>query len=168
MRPWIPWSQVAPKMLPKFGVDGVLRLIWSLGSRRDWPPVASSSAIPFEPGILDALAAHDVALRLYEFAGQQAPLEVTASFVYIRLHGPGQALSGLLWRRCASDPGPSASAPGPSRAWTSTATSTTTRKATRPQCPSPQGAACLGAPPPLCRELTYSATREHLGNLSCE
>ena len=34
------------------------------------------------------LAKHDVALCLYEFAGQEAPLEVTADFVYIRLHGP--------------------------------------------------------------------------------
>jgi uncharacterized protein YecE (DUF72 family) len=42
----------------------------------------------FEPEILEALAAHDVALCLYEFAGQEAPLEVTAGFVYIRLHGP--------------------------------------------------------------------------------
>jgi uncharacterized protein YecE (DUF72 family) len=42
----------------------------------------------FEPAILETLAAHDVALCLYEFAGQEAPLEVTAGFVYIRLHGP--------------------------------------------------------------------------------
>jgi uncharacterized protein YecE (DUF72 family) len=42
----------------------------------------------FEPGILEALAARNVALCLYEFAGQEAPLEVTADFVYVRLHGP--------------------------------------------------------------------------------
>jgi uncharacterized protein YecE (DUF72 family) len=42
----------------------------------------------FEPEVLKLLAERDVALCLYEFAGQQAPLEVTASFVYIRLHGP--------------------------------------------------------------------------------
>ncbi|MGH6917861.1 MAG: DUF72 domain-containing protein [Geminicoccaceae bacterium] len=42
----------------------------------------------FLPEICEALAARDVALWLYEFAGQQSPLEVSASFVYIRLHGP--------------------------------------------------------------------------------
>jgi uncharacterized protein YecE (DUF72 family) len=42
----------------------------------------------FEPEILEVLAAQGMALCLYEFAGQEAPLEVTAGFVYIRLHGP--------------------------------------------------------------------------------
>jgi uncharacterized protein YecE (DUF72 family) len=42
----------------------------------------------FEPEILELLARRNVALCLYEFAGQEAPLEVTADFVYIRLHGP--------------------------------------------------------------------------------
>ena len=41
-----------------------------------------------EPEIFEVLAKRDVALCLYEFAGLEAPLEVTASFVYIRLHGP--------------------------------------------------------------------------------
>jgi uncharacterized protein YecE (DUF72 family) len=48
----------------------------------------------FEPGILEALAERGAALCLYEFAGQQAPLEVTADFVYIRLHGPDGAYRG--------------------------------------------------------------------------
>jgi len=48
----------------------------------------------FEPPILEMLAAHDAALCLYEFAGQEAPLEVTAGFVYIRLHGPGGPYQG--------------------------------------------------------------------------
>jgi uncharacterized protein YecE (DUF72 family) len=42
----------------------------------------------FQPEIFQALAQHNAALCLYEFAGRQAPLEVTADFVYIRLHGP--------------------------------------------------------------------------------
>jgi uncharacterized protein YecE (DUF72 family) len=42
----------------------------------------------FEPEILEVLKEHAVALCLYEFAGREAPLEVTADFVYIRLHGP--------------------------------------------------------------------------------
>ena len=42
----------------------------------------------FKGEVLEVLAANNVALCLYEFAGQEAPLEVTADFVYIRLHGP--------------------------------------------------------------------------------
>jgi uncharacterized protein YecE (DUF72 family) len=42
----------------------------------------------FQAEILEVLAKRNVALCLYEFAGQEAPLEVTADFVYIRLHGP--------------------------------------------------------------------------------
>jgi uncharacterized protein YecE (DUF72 family) len=48
----------------------------------------------FEAETLELLAQHDVALCLYEFAGQEAPLEVTADFVYIRLHGPDGAYRG--------------------------------------------------------------------------
>ena len=48
----------------------------------------------FQPGVLEALAARNVALCLYEFAGQEAPLEVTADFVYIRLHGPDGPYQG--------------------------------------------------------------------------
>jgi len=48
----------------------------------------------FEPEILEALARQKVALCLYEFAGQDAPLEVTADFVYIRLHGPDGPYQG--------------------------------------------------------------------------
>jgi uncharacterized protein YecE (DUF72 family) len=48
----------------------------------------------FEPEILDLLRESDAALCLYEFAGQEAPLEVTAGFVYIRLHGPDGAYQG--------------------------------------------------------------------------
>jgi uncharacterized protein YecE (DUF72 family) len=48
----------------------------------------------FLPEILEALTKRDIALCLYEFAGREAPLEVTASFVYIRLHGPDGAYQG--------------------------------------------------------------------------
>ena len=57
----------------------------------------------------------NVALCLYEFAGEQAPLEVTADFVYIRLHGPDGRLPGLVRAMRRSGPGPSASAPGPGK-----------------------------------------------------
>jgi uncharacterized protein YecE (DUF72 family) len=48
----------------------------------------------FVPAVLSLLAARNVALCLYEFAGREAPFEVTADFVYIRLHGPDGAYQG--------------------------------------------------------------------------
>jgi uncharacterized protein YecE (DUF72 family) len=53
----------------------------------------------FRPEIFETLARRDVALCLYQFAGKEAPLEVTASFVYIRLHGPEGPYQG-----CYADP----------------------------------------------------------------
>jgi uncharacterized protein YecE (DUF72 family) len=41
-----------------------------------------------------ALARHGAAFCLYEIAGYLSPQEVTADFVYIRLHGPGGAYQG--------------------------------------------------------------------------
>jgi uncharacterized protein YecE (DUF72 family) len=49
----------------------------------------------FQAEILEVLAKPNVALCLYEFAGQEAPLEVTADFVYIRLHGPEGPYQGF-------------------------------------------------------------------------
>jgi uncharacterized protein YecE (DUF72 family) len=43
---------------------------------------------------LELLAAHGVALCIYELAGYLSPREVTADFVYIRLHGPNGAYQG--------------------------------------------------------------------------
>ena len=43
---------------------------------------------------LDLLSAHDVAFCIYELAGYLSPREVTANFVYIRLHGPGGPYQG--------------------------------------------------------------------------
>ena len=40
------------------------------------------------------LAAHNAALCIYELAGQRSPRQVTADFVYVRLHGPGGAYEG--------------------------------------------------------------------------
>jgi uncharacterized protein YecE (DUF72 family) len=48
----------------------------------------------FTGEILELLRRHNVALCLYEFAGREAPLELTADFVYIRLHGPDGAYQG--------------------------------------------------------------------------
>jgi uncharacterized protein YecE (DUF72 family) len=47
----------------------------------------------YEPPILDLLREHDVALCLSDYAAAPAPRAVTASFVYIRAHGP----SGRYW-----------------------------------------------------------------------
>ena len=35
---------------------------------------------------------------MYEFAGRVSPKEITADFVYIRLHGPGGAYQGRYQR----------------------------------------------------------------------
>jgi len=45
-------------------------------------------------GALDLLAAHGAAFCIYELDGYQSPREVTADFVYIRLHGPGGPYQG--------------------------------------------------------------------------
>jgi uncharacterized protein YecE (DUF72 family) len=60
----------------------------------------------FTDDILALLRERRAALCLYEIAGREAPIEVTAEFVYIRLHGPGAAYQGCyddaalrLWAR---------------------------------------------------------------------
>lgn len=57
---------------------------------------------PFYPADLDskqwfayyAERFHTVEIN-FDLAGRQSPLEITADFVYIRLHGPGDAYQGL-------------------------------------------------------------------------
>ena len=44
------------------------------------------------------LREHRAAFCMYEFAGRVSPKEVTADFVYIRLHGPGGAYQGRYQR----------------------------------------------------------------------
>lgn len=48
----------------------------------------------FTPQVYDALAGHGAAFCIYELAGQVSPKEVTADFVYVRLHGPGGPYQG--------------------------------------------------------------------------
>ena len=43
---------------------------------------------------LDLLSSHGVAFCIYELDGYLSPREVTADFVYIRLHGPGGPYQG--------------------------------------------------------------------------
>ena len=48
----------------------------------------------FRPEVYDALRKAGAAFCIYDLAGRLSPREVTADFVYIRLHGPGAAYSG--------------------------------------------------------------------------
>jgi uncharacterized protein YecE (DUF72 family) len=48
----------------------------------------------YEPPILDLLRDHDVSLCLSDHAAAPAPWETTASFVYVRGHGPGGRYAG--------------------------------------------------------------------------
>ena len=45
----------------------------------------------FVSAVYELLARHNAALCIYDLAGTLSPLEVTADFVYLRLHGPGGA-----------------------------------------------------------------------------
>jgi len=49
------------------------------------------------------LREHGAALCIYEFAGRISPREVTADFVYIRLHGPGGAYQGRYDRETLAE-----------------------------------------------------------------
>jgi uncharacterized protein YecE (DUF72 family) len=44
--------------------------------------------------VLDILTAHNAAYCIFDLAGYQTPLTVTANFTYIRLHGPGGKYQG--------------------------------------------------------------------------
>jgi uncharacterized protein YecE (DUF72 family) len=44
--------------------------------------------------IYELLKRHNCAFCIYELAGHQSPVKVTANFVYLRLHGPGSKYQG--------------------------------------------------------------------------
>ena len=46
------------------------------------------------PEVYAVLRRHNAALCMYELAGFQSPLELTADFAYVRLHGPGNKYQG--------------------------------------------------------------------------
>jgi uncharacterized protein YecE (DUF72 family) len=46
------------------------------------------------PEILQILRKHNAAYCVYELAGYHTPLEITADFAYVRLHGPGGKYQG--------------------------------------------------------------------------
>ena len=47
-----------------------------------------------DPVVYRALGRHNVAFCLYEFDGFETPYQLTADFVYVRLHGPGRKYQG--------------------------------------------------------------------------
>jgi uncharacterized protein YecE (DUF72 family) len=51
------------------------------------------------PEIYKLLERHNAAYCIYELAGFQSPIEVTADFVYIRLHGPSGPYQGLYTKK---------------------------------------------------------------------
>jgi uncharacterized protein YecE (DUF72 family) len=57
----------------------------------------------FEEPILDALVRHRAALCVYDLAGFQSPIRVTADFAYVRFHGPGGRYQGNYTRRMLSE-----------------------------------------------------------------
>jgi len=46
------------------------------------------------PGTYDLLARHNIAYCVFHLAGTHSPIEVTADFAYVRLHGPGGKYQG--------------------------------------------------------------------------
>ena len=56
-----------------------------------------------QPGIYKLLRQHNVAFCVYELAGFQSPVQVTASFAYIRLHGPDGAYQGRYTKEKLDD-----------------------------------------------------------------
>jgi len=48
----------------------------------------------FDEQTYEILAAHNAAFCIYELAGRLSPREVTTDWVYVRLHGPGDAYQG--------------------------------------------------------------------------
>lgn len=46
------------------------------------------------PEVYEVLRGHNAAFCIYELAGFQSPLEITANFTYVRLHGPGNKYQG--------------------------------------------------------------------------
>ena len=47
-----------------------------------------------DPAACELLKNNNAAFCIYDFAGRQSPRDVTADFVYVRLHGPGGAYRG--------------------------------------------------------------------------
>lgn len=48
----------------------------------------------YTPQVYELLRRHNAAFCIYELAHHLTPLEITADFVYVRLHGPGEKYQG--------------------------------------------------------------------------
>ena len=48
----------------------------------------------YTPEVYDLLSEYNCAFCIYELAGHLSPLQLTADFVYVRLHGPGAKYEG--------------------------------------------------------------------------
>ncbi len=46
------------------------------------------------PEVYDLLTRHNAAYCIFDLAGTQSPVQVTADFAYVRLHGPGGRYQG--------------------------------------------------------------------------
>jgi uncharacterized protein YecE (DUF72 family) len=53
--------------------------------------------------VLKLLREHNCAFCIYELAGHTSPMNVTADFVYVRLHGPGNKYQGSYTRKQLKD-----------------------------------------------------------------
>jgi uncharacterized protein YecE (DUF72 family) len=51
----------------------------------------------YVPEVYSLLKHYNCAFCIYELEGHVSPLEVTANFVYVRLHGPGGKYQGSYW-----------------------------------------------------------------------
>ncbi len=56
----------------------------------------------FDPRVYDILTEHNAAFCIYELAGQLSPREITAGFIYVRLHGPEGAYQGQYSKKTLS------------------------------------------------------------------
>jgi uncharacterized protein YecE (DUF72 family) len=48
----------------------------------------------FDEGVYELLSAHNAAFCIYDLRGELTPKQVTADWVYVRLHGPGEPYQG--------------------------------------------------------------------------
>jgi uncharacterized protein YecE (DUF72 family) len=51
------------------------------------------------PQVLEILRRYNAAYCIYDLAGYLSPLEITADWTYVRLHGPGNKYQGSYERR---------------------------------------------------------------------
>jgi uncharacterized protein YecE (DUF72 family) len=72
------------------------RLAFFLGALPEGPRFTLEFRHPswYEPAIFDLLRDHDVSLCISDHADAPSPWEATASFVYVRGHGPGGRYAG--------------------------------------------------------------------------